>query len=103
MRDSHYFPYFRRVLSRCTGAPAPRGIAVANYTRVRTECRAAGRPGAAWPALVDAVARLHAPCERDYGWDVDYAFGSVAIVNARSRDWASFWADRKSTRLNSSH
>src|SRR3546814_1333267 len=31
----------------------------------------------------------------DYGWDVDYAFGSVAIVNARSRDWASFWADRR--------
>src|SRR3546814_3411174 len=61
---------------------------------VMTECESDGRLGAAWPALADALARLHAPCERDYGWDVDYAFGSVAIVNARSRDWASFWADR---------
>src|SRR3546814_10883719 len=62
---------------------------------VMTECESDGRLGAAWPALADALARLHAPCERDYGWDVDYAFGSVAIVNARSRDWASFWADRR--------
>src|SRR3546814_15048827 len=64
-------------------------------TRVPYTTRFRARLGAAWPALADALARLHAPCERDYGWDVDYAFGSVAIVNARSRDWASFWADRR--------
>src|SRR3546814_4917057 len=48
-----------------------------------------------WSSDVCSSDLLHAPCERDYGWDVDYAFGSVAIVHARSRDWASFWADRR--------
>ncbi|RIA47090.1 fructosamine-3-kinase [Hephaestia caeni] len=78
-----------------TGAPAPCVVAVADDMLVMTECESDGHLAGAWSALADALARLHAPCAQNYGWDVDYAFGPVAIVNARRGDWPGFWADHR--------
>ncbi|MCM8730743.1 fructosamine kinase family protein [Hephaestia sp. GCM10023244] len=77
-----------------TGAPAPGVVAVADDLLVMEECDTQGGLAAAWPALADALALLHAPRDGEaYGWEGDHAFGPVAIVNARRADWPGFWAD----------
>lgn len=78
-----------------TGAPAPHvqhraeGLLLMDFVEV---------DGAKdWESLVDGLALLHAPRDEPYGWDDDYAFGSVAIANARCEDWPQFWAENRLT------
>ena len=79
-----------------TGAPVPRihhaepGLLVMDYV-------AAGDL-ISWEALAETLAVLHAPLDPTgprYGWDVDYAFGKVSIVNSASDDWPHFWAQHR--------
>ena len=76
-----------------TGAPAPcvhhraEGLLLMDYI--------AADGVKDWLSLGDALALLHAPRDEAYGWDDDYASGSVAIANARCEDWPQFWAENR--------
>ncbi|GBQ14335.1 fructosamine kinase family protein [Swaminathania salitolerans] len=49
-----------------------------------------------WAALGAAMARLHAtPQPGRYGWDADYAFGTVPIENGWDDDWRRFWREKR--------
>lgn len=48
-----------------------------------------------WRSLGAALAKLHDSQGDTYGWDEDYAFGSVPIRNTTTRDWPAFWADNR--------
>ncbi len=48
-----------------------------------------------WRDLGTALAQLHSYDGAGYGWQEDYAFDSVAIPNATTGDWPSFWAERR--------
>lgn len=77
------------------GMPAPRVIAVAGpvlFLEALDETRA--RPEH-WAMFGEDLARLHATPGDAYGWAEDYAFGPVAIENARVDDWPGFWAERR--------
>ncbi len=78
-----------------TGAPAPDVIAAADDLLVMSELPSDGGVSDAWESLAAALRRLHAPRGGDYGWEDDYAFGKVAIPNARRADWPAFWADSR--------
>ncbi|GEP11637.1 fructosamine kinase family protein [Methylobacterium gnaphalii] len=78
---------------RASGAPAPE-VFGADATGIVMACLPTG-PGDADRDLGHAVARLHAATGDRYGWESDYAFGEVAIENAWSEDWPSFWAERR--------
>ena len=77
------------------GAPVPQVLA-SERTLMVLDYLPEIRPGPdSWHALGAGLARLHettAPC---YGWSVDYAFGDVAIPNARGGDWSGFWAENR--------
>jgi fructosamine-3-kinase len=77
------------------GAPAPGVLAVDDCTLVLQALPASGSPAGAWHSLGTALARLHATLGPRYGWERDYAFGQVAICNAWSEDWPSFWAEHR--------
>lgn len=49
----------------------------------------------AWSAIGAAVRRLHGRTGARYGWQVDYALGSVALDNRLADDWPSFWAAQR--------
>jgi fructosamine-3-kinase len=77
------------------GAPVPRVLA-AEKTLLVLEHLPETRPSVAgWHALGAGLARLHATTAPDYGWPADYAFGKVAIPNARRGDWLAFWAENR--------
>ncbi len=80
---------------RNAGAPAPRVLAVDGATLVLEALPASGRVSSAWPSLGAALARLHGATGPRYGWECGYAFGEVAIENAWSEDWPSFWAKHR--------
>ncbi len=76
-----------------TGAPAPRVLHCDGDLLVMEHVEADGRAG--WESMVEALRLLHMPQEHAYGWDADYAFGSVTILNAPLGDWPRFWAERR--------
>lgn len=76
-----------------TGAPAPRALHCGDDLLVMEHVEADGRAG--WESMAEALQLLHTPQERAYGWDVDYAFGSVTIPNDPLGDWPRFWAERR--------
>ncbi len=78
-----------------SGAAAPRVLAVSQSVLVLEPLAAGGALAGAWRSLGESLARLHAVRGGGYGWDADYAFGSVTIENAWSDDWAEFWAARR--------
>ncbi len=49
----------------------------------------------AWADIGGALRRLHEHQGETYGWPVDYALGSVALVNREAASWPRFWAERR--------
>ena len=80
---------------RGSGAPAPAVLAVDDLALVLERLRDSGAGTGAPADLGGAVARLHAVTGPRYGWEADYAFGSVAIANGWRDDWPAFWAERR--------
>ncbi|WP_421704939.1 fructosamine kinase family protein [Aliiroseovarius sp.] len=77
------------------GAPVPRVLGVGGdvlLLEYLTESRATPE---GWRALGEGLRVLHGAEMFGYGWDEDYAFGSVAIPNGWMEDWATFWAERR--------
>ncbi|PQO24585.1 aminoglycoside phosphotransferase [Rhodobacteraceae bacterium WD3A24] len=77
------------------GAPAPEVLATAEGLVVMSDLGRDEEPRGAWQDLGRAVARLHAARGECYGWAGDHAFGRVAIPNAPTEDWPTFWAERR--------
>jgi fructosamine-3-kinase len=78
-----------------SGAPVPRVLAN-EKTLIVMEYLPEARPGPdSWRALGAGLARLHETTAARYGWPADYAFGEVAIPNARGADWLAFWTDHR--------
>ncbi|MGV6812421.1 MAG: fructosamine kinase family protein, partial [Brevirhabdus sp.] len=50
---------------------------------------------AGWAALGHTLAALHGTTGSRYGWDEDYAFGRVHIVNDWQGNWVEFWASQR--------
>ena len=80
---------------RAAGAPAPDVLAVNAEVLALEVLRDDGAIGNAWSDLGRVLARLHATTGDRYGWQCDYAFGPVAIVNRWSDDWPAFWAENR--------
>ncbi|GAJ29999.1 fructosamine kinase family protein [Acidomonas methanolica] len=82
---------------RAAGAPAPPVLAVDDALLVMERLPANGSLSRAWASLGHILRALHAAPvpETLYGWDEEYAFGTLAIANARGADWAEFWRDRR--------
>lgn len=78
-----------------TGAPAPAVLGVNESVLVLERLPSDGRADLAWRDLGGVLRTLHAGRSGAYGWDTDYAFGKVAILNAWQDDWPSFWAERR--------
>lgn len=51
--------------------------------------------GQGWADLGSALRQLHSAEGPYFGWVEDYAFGQLAIPNARLPDWPAFWAERR--------
>ena len=77
------------------GAPAPHVLANDDSVLVVERVDTRGSIGQAWSELGRTLAVLHAAHGPRYGWDDDYAFGTVAIENAWTDDWVGFWCDRR--------
>jgi fructosamine-3-kinase len=80
---------------RAAGAPAPQVFAADGKTLLLEVLPSDGSLGDAWSDLGAVLARLHASHGERYGWDTDYAFGPVTIVNRWNGDWAAFWAEHR--------
>jgi fructosamine-3-kinase len=78
-----------------SGAPVPRVLAVSDSVLVLEALAQHGTLTGAWGSLGNALSRLHGVHGDRYGWNTDYAFGSVTIENAWSDDWPDFWATRR--------
>ncbi|MGB3167305.1 MAG: fructosamine kinase family protein [Alteraurantiacibacter sp.] len=76
-----------------TGAPAPAVHHAADRLLLMDYIESDGAKG--WESLAEALRLLHTPRDEPYGWNTDYAFGPVAISNARGRDWPTFWAENR--------
>ena len=76
-----------------SGAPAPRVHHCADDLLLMQHVEADGSRD--WESLAEALGHLHAARDEAYGWDQDYAFGAVPIVNTRSDDWPQFWAQNR--------
>jgi len=76
-----------------TGAPAPQVHHVDEGLLLMDHVEAGGDRN--WNSLAEALHLLHAPRDEAYGWDEDYAFGAVAIINTRNDNWPGFWAQNR--------
>ena len=81
------------------GAQVPLPIASNYEVLVLEDLGAATRStDQSWRALGINLRALHAAGQGDrYGWDEDYAFGSVEIHNGWSEIWADFWFEKRLT------
>ncbi|MGB3794729.1 MAG: fructosamine kinase family protein [Alteraurantiacibacter sp.] len=52
-----------------------------------------GRGG--WQSLAKGLHALHTVQDHPFGWNADYAFGALPILNTPMDDWAQFWAQRR--------
>ncbi|HUO98638.1 MAG TPA: fructosamine kinase family protein [Rhizomicrobium sp.] len=80
---------------RAAGAPAPEVLAAEGKVLVLETLPGGDALGGAWTELGTVLSVLHAARGDRYGWESDYAFGPVAIVNRWSSDWPRFWADHR--------
>lgn len=80
---------------RAAGAPAPGVLAADTEVLVLEVLPDDGTLGSAWADLGRVLVQLHAKPADRYGWQTDYAFGPVAIVNTWSNDWPDFWAENR--------
>lgn len=78
---------------RDSGIPAPAVLAVSDDVLVLEEQSHDGRLGDAWADLGHCLFRLHRHAGQRYGWDADYAFGTLAISNRWHDHWPTFWAE----------
>lgn len=78
-----------------SGAPAPKVLAVTEDLLLIEEMPNDGPLATGWDDLAQVLQTLHASTGGAYGWRADYAFGRVAIPNAATPDWPSFWAERR--------
>ncbi|WP_176084124.1 fructosamine kinase family protein [Martelella sp. HB161492] len=78
-----------------TGAPAPAVIAADETVLLMEEVAGRSGPGNAQADLGSALAKLHAPTDRHFGWPDDYAFGRVAIPNRTAPSWVAFWRENR--------
>ncbi len=85
---------------RLAGAPTPEVVAVQGDLLALQRLEGSGSLRPAWADLAHHLRTLHAVADSathtaPYGWTVDYAFGPVAIANARTEDWVRFWAENR--------
>ncbi|MGB0696997.1 MAG: fructosamine kinase family protein [Rhodospirillaceae bacterium] len=82
-----------------TGAPVPAVLACDATLLVLQALPQTGSLHAAWGDLGQAVGQLHRAgspsVAKPYGWDRDYAFGSLPIGNRRADNWPAFWAEQR--------
>ncbi len=77
------------------GAPVPRVLRAGPGLVLLEWLPETGATPEGWYALGAGLARLHASTGPAYGWQEDYAFGSVEIPNAETGNWPDFWAERR--------
>ncbi|TIX49688.1 fructosamine kinase family protein [Alteraurantiacibacter aquimixticola] len=78
------------------GAPVPEVLHCADDLLLMAFVESEGGAGdGGWQDLARVLAKLHAPREEPYGWDADYHFAEVAIANARSDNWSTFWGEHR--------
>ena len=81
------------------GAPAPEVLGTKGDVLVLEDLgdgQARGQASdALWGAFGDALHHLHSHTAERFGWEEDYAFGSVNIPGGWSDDWPSFWAEQR--------
>jgi fructosamine-3-kinase len=80
---------------KAAGAPAPEILAADDTVLVLSVVDDAGSVSSAWPDLGYVLATLHAARGSRYGWECDYAFGPVAVVNTPTDDWPAFWGEHR--------
>lgn len=80
---------------RAAGVPAPAVLAVDDALLVMEERPRRGTLAGAWADLGRVLGTLHAAVAEGYGWEADYAYGPIALPNAPTDDWPTFWADRR--------
>ncbi len=80
---------------RAAGVPVPEVFAADDDVLVIACLPQTGGVGMAWPDLGRVAAKLHAAHGNEYGWDQDYAFGPIRIINRWSEDWSGFWAENR--------
>jgi len=80
---------------RASGSPAPEVLAADDRVLVITLLPGSSGVGSAWRDLGHVLAHLHQTKGFYYGWERDYAFGAVDIVNRPAEDWPSFWGDHR--------
>lgn len=49
----------------------------------------------AWTDIGGWLRRLHAMTGEAYGWQTDYALGTVTLDNRESHDWPRFWGEQR--------
>jgi fructosamine-3-kinase len=81
---------------RTAGVPAPEVVAVKGGILLLGHVPNDGRwCASAWRDLGEKLRQLHAVTGESYGWDADYAFGSVRLVNRRTESWRRYWAEQR--------
>lgn len=78
-----------------TGAPAPPVIAFNEDVLIMEEVRGRSGASAAQANLGRVLTMLHGAHGSSYGFDRDYAFGKVAIINRQTGSWVTFWRDNR--------
>lgn len=77
------------------GANVPKILGVSGNILL-IEALEEARPDAkSWSAAGEALVKLHAATGANYGWNEEYAFGSVAVPNGRNDSWPDFWASER--------
>ncbi|MXQ09859.1 phosphotransferase [Alphaproteobacteria bacterium GH1-50] len=87
-----------RMLSRLAdaGANVPRPLASSADVLVLEDLGPdSGATDQSWRALGLVLSDVHSARAEGYGWDEDYAFGSVKIRNGWSESWTDFWVERR--------
>ncbi len=83
-----------RALER-TGAPVPQILGVERDLLLLSDMPAGGKLSRSWVHLAEILDQVHGTLGESYGWDHDYAFGTVKIVSSRADAWPVFWADNR--------
>jgi fructosamine-3-kinase len=77
------------------GANVPKMLGVSGNILLIEALEETRRHAESWATAGEELAKLHAATGPTYGWNEDYAFGSVAIPNRQTSDWPDFWASER--------
>ena len=80
---------------RAAGVPTPEVFAADEEVLAIERLPDDGDLAAAWGDLGRVLRRLHGATGERYGWDGDYAFGSLRIANDWSCDWPGFFGEKR--------